>query len=255
MATFDPAPEEWLTPERLRLLEDQFGAARSTLAIAGLLPRAVELWLRQQLAAEAPWSAEERQAAIEARKESWLASHDPAAQGLLCDELAIKLAVAPCCLRCAEHEWEHRIETLFLERKEQLDRASCRLLRVADKGLALELYHRIKAGEESFASLAFRYGEGPEQQQGGLIPLQPLSGMPMGLDGVLPKLEPGELMPPTRLGDQVALVQLETFQPASLDATSRKLLLGWELNRWLASAGILVLAQLRCDHRTESITP
>ena len=79
MAPFDPAPEEWLTPERLRLLEDQFGAARSTLAIAGLLPRAVELWLRQQLAAEAPWSAEERQAAIEALKEA-RGDHDPRAE-------------------------------------------------------------------------------------------------------------------------------------------------------------------------------
>ena len=255
MASFDPAPEEWLSPERLRLLEDQLGPARSSLAIAGLLAKAVELWLRQQLAAEAPWSAGERLAVIEARREAWLASHDPATQGLLDPELATKLAVAPGCLRWAEAHWGHRVETLFLERKEQLDRASCRLLRVADKGLALELYHRIKAGEESFASLSFRYGEGPEQQQGGLISLQPLAAMPMGLGGVLIKLEPGELLPPTRLGEQVALVQLETFQPASLDATSRKLLLGGELNRWLASAGALALAHLRCLQRIVAITP
>ena len=255
MAHFNPAPEEWLSHERLRLLEDQLGPARSSLAIAGLLAKAVELWLRQQLAAEAPWSAEERRAVIEARREAWLASPDPATQGLLDPELATKLAVVPGCLRWAEAHWGHRVETLFLERKEQLDRASCRLLRVADKGLALELYHRIKAGEESFASLAFRYGEGPEQQQGGLIPLQPLAAMPMGLGGVLANLQPGELLPPTRLGEQVALVQLETFQPASLDATSRKLLLGGELNLWLASAGALALANLRCPQRIEPITP
>jgi parvulin-like peptidyl-prolyl isomerase len=255
MEIFDPTPEEWLTPERLRLLDEQLGPARSSLAIAGLLPKAVERWLRQQLAADAPWSADERLAAIETRREAWLASHNPLAQGLLDEEVTTKLAVAPGCLCWAEALWGHRVETLFLERKEQLDRASCRLLRVADKGLALELYHRIKAGEESFAALAFRYGEGPEQQQGGLIPLQPLAAMPMGLGGVLTKLEPGELLPPTRLGEQVALVQLETFQPASLDASSRQLLLGSELNRWLASAGGLVLAHLMCPQRIEAITP
>ena len=255
MDNFDPAPEEWLSPQRLRLLDEQLGPARSSLAIAGLLAMAVERWLRQQLAAEAPWSAEERQAVIEARREAWLASHDPAGQGLLDAEVDTKLAVAPGCQGWAEAHWGHRVETLFLERKEQLDRASCQLLRVADKGLALELYHRIKAGEESFATLAFRYGEGPEQQQGGLIPLQPLAAMPMGLGGVLTKLEPGELLPPTRLGQQVALVQLETFQPAVLDASSRQLLLGDELNRWLASAGGLVLAHLKSPQRIEAIIP
>ena len=255
MPVFDPAPEEWLNPARRHLLEEQLGAARRTLAISGLLSRAVELWLRQQLAAEAPWHANERLAAVQSRRDDWLASHDPATHGLTEGELDAKLAVAPGCQSWAEARWGHRVEALFLEHKDQLDQASCRLLRVSDKGLALELYHRIKAGEDTFASLAFRYTEGPERQQGGLIPLQRLAAMPLGLGEVLPRLEPGELLPPTRLGEQVAVVQLESYHPATLDATTRKRLLSDELSRWLTATGALAMAHLRCPNSIEAITP
>ncbi|MCP9941953.1 peptidylprolyl isomerase [Cyanobium sp. ATX 6E8] len=254
-APLDPDPASWLTAERLQQLEADLLAARSTLAVAGLLPRAVDLWLRQQLAAEAPWSSEDCQQAIAAREPEWRAKADPEALGLLESEVATKLAVAPGCQSWAEARWGHRLETLFLQRKHQLDRASCRLLRVADKGLALELYHRIKAGEESFAALSRRYGEGPERAQGGLIPLQPLAAMPLGLGKVLPRLEPGELLPPTRLGEQVAIVQLELFKPARFDAASRQQLLAAELDQWLRATGALALAHLRCPHRIEAVIP
>ena len=254
-APLDPDPALWLSPLRLQQLETDLLAARSTLAIAGLLPRVVDLWLRQQLAAEAPWSQQDRQQAISAREQEWRTKADPAALGLLDREIATKLAVMPGCQSWAEARWGHRLETLFLQRKHQLDRASCRMLRVADKGLALELYHRIKAGEESFAALAHRFGEGPERAQAGLIPLQPLSSMPLGLGKVLPRLEPGELLPPSRLGEQVALVQLEQFKPARFDAASRQRLLAAELDQWLKAAGALALAHLRCPHRVEAVIP
>ena len=254
-APLDPDPAEWLSLARQQQLEADLLAARSTLAVAGLLPRAVDLWLRQQLAAEAPWSPEDRQQAIATREPDWRAKTDPEALGLLESEVATKLAVEPGCQSWAEARWGHRLETLFLQRKQQLDRASCRLLRVADKGLALELYHRIKAGEESFAVLSQRFGEGPERGQGGLIPLQPLATMPLGLGKVLPRLEPGELLPPTRLGEQVALVQLEQFLPARFDAASRQRLLAAELDQWLKAAGALALAHLRCPQRIDAVIP
>jgi parvulin-like peptidyl-prolyl isomerase len=236
-------------------LEQDLGAARPCLAISGMLGGAVEGWLRQQIAAEAPWSEVERQTAVASRQEAWLAKADPASLGLLEPEVALKLAIAPGCLRWSEAQWGHRLESLFLERKAELDQASCRLLRVGDKGLALELYHRIKAGEESFAAVAFRHGEGPERHQGGLIPLQPLTSLPLGLAAVVPRLEPGELLPPTRLGEQVALLQLESFQPARFDANSRQQLLAGELNRWLKATGAQAIAHLMCFQRVDAITP
>ena len=251
----DPDPAEWLTPARLQQLLTDLEAARACLAVAGLLPRAVEAWLRQQLAAEAPWPAGEPEQLVAERSSAWLAQVDPDRLGLLEPEVAIKLAVGPGCSHWAQARWGHRLETLFLQRKAELDRASCRLLRVADKGLALELYHRIKAGEESFAVIAQRFGEGPERKQAGLIPLQPLASMPLGLAKVLPRLEPGELLPPTRLGEQVAVVQLETWKPARFDPSSREALLAGELDRWLKAAGKLAVAHLRCPHHLDAVIP
>ena len=253
--SLDPDPAEWLSPARLQQLDSDLLAARSTLALAGLLPRAVDFWLRQQIAAEAPWSSEERLSAIASRESGWKASVDLATLGLLDSEVPLKLAVAPGCHHWAEARWGHRLETLFLERKGDLDRASCRLLRVRAKGLALELFHRVKAGEDTFASLARRFGDGPEQSNDGLIPLQPLSSMPLGLAKVLPKLEPGELMPPSRLGQHFALVQLEQFKPARFDDSSRQRLLAAELDVWLKITGGLALAHLRCPHNIDSVVP
>ncbi len=251
----DPDPAEWLTPARLDQLLNDLGNARHCLAVGGLLRRVVESWLRQQLAAEAPWPQGEPEQQIEQRRGSWLAKVDPDALGLLEPEVAIKLAVAPGCHCWAEARWGHRLETLFLERKAQLDRASCRLLRVADKGLALELFHRIKAGEVSFAAVATTHGEGAERSQAGWIPLQPLASMPLGLASVLPRLVPGELLPPTRLGKQVAIVQLEQWKPARFDAASQEALLSDELGRWLKTAVDLAVAHLRCPNALEAVIP
>ena len=251
----DPDPTEWLSPSRLEQLKGDLLSARSSLAMAGLLPRAVNHWLRQQLAAEAPWSTESRQGVIDARESKWRESVDIDALGLLDNEVPLKLAIAPGCQCWAEAHWGHRLESLFLQRKSDLDKASCRLLRVRDKGLALELFHRIKAGEDSFSALARRFSEGPEKAKDGLIPLQSLASLPFGLDKVLPKLEPGELMPPSRLGKYVAIVQLEVFKSACFDESTRNRLLAAELDRWLESVGAIALAHLKCPYPIDAVIP
>lgn len=254
-APLDPDPAVWFNAERLKQLESDLLSARATLALSGLLPRAVDLWIRQQIAEEAPWSPDERQVAISARELTWRSSHDPSALGLMDCEVPLKLAVAPGCLSWAEAQWGHRLETLFLQHKSRLDKASCRLLRVTDKGLALELFHRIKAGEETFEDLARRFGEGPEKNLDGLIPLQPLSSMPYGLEKVLPKLKAGEVTPPSRLGQHVAVVQLKKFLSASFDDSSRQRLLADELDYWLKDAGSIALSHLMYLHRIDAVIP
>ena len=76
--------------------------------------------------------------------------------------------------RWSRDQWNHRLDSLFLKCKDQLDRASCRFLRVREKRIASELYYRIKAGETTFATAANEFSEGPERNSGGFIPLQPL---------------------------------------------------------------------------------
>lgn len=223
-APLDPRPAAWLTPARLQRLRQQLAAAAPLLRSAGLLEPALNHWVRQELAQEmgqAPLGQ-----AVEAQAEP----------GQLLRE---------SCLRWADQQWRPRLKSLYLERKTMLDRASCRLLRLRDKHLALEIYHRIRAGEARFESLAALHGEGPERLQGGLLPLQPMGKLPLGLPVVLQRLRPGELTMPQRLGAGFALVQLEQLEPACLDAATEQLLLTQELDAWVAAVVAAGMAELQ----------
>lgn len=250
---FDPDPVIWLTESRLKQLERDLLSSRYTLALGGGLVTALRDWLRQQLALEAPWSDEERSKIISERKKKWKNKLNLEDLGLSNIELGVALCVDPGCEAWAAHQWNHRLESLFLKHKSELDCASCRLLRVSDKGLAIELYHQIKSKENSFDVLSFRYGMAPEKNNGGLIPLQQLSKLPYGLDKILPKLSPGEVLRPQRLGEHLALVQLETWQPAVFNEASKRMLLTAELEKWLEAAGKIVLAHLKCAHSIEVV--
>ena len=119
----------------------------------------------------------------------------PIAETLIQIYLRAKLRVGPAAARWCKEQWGHRLDSLFLQTKNQLDRASCRLIRLRNKSLATELYHRIKAKEVSFAEAAREFGEGPEKHKDGLITLRPLGSMPFGLAPVLDSPKPGTIKP------------------------------------------------------------
>ena len=50
----------------------------------------------------------------------------------------------------------------FLNNKDLLDKASCKIIRVNDQGLALEIFHRLLNKEDNFEMLSILYGQGPE---------------------------------------------------------------------------------------------
>lgn len=233
----DPSPDEWLTPERLWRLDQVLQQAAPFLAMAGLLAKALGYWIRlelaQEIAQDSSWPEAERLQELERLEREWRQHKDPSQLGLTDQQLKQKLLVAPGSLRWARRQWGHRLESLYLQNKQLLDRASCRLLRLNDKHLAHELYHQIRAGEASFEQLSLQHGQGPERLQGGLLPLQPLAKLPLGLGPLLQRLRPGQLTPPQRLGDGFALVQLECFEPAPFDAASEEQLLAMELQNWI----------------------
>jgi hypothetical protein len=252
----DPEPERWLTAERLQRVQDQMGQALPLLRRGGLLSKTLAYWVRTELAVEmelgSTWPEPEREEELDQLDQAWRANHNPDDWGLSDQELRRKLLVAPACRRWARQQWQHRLESLYLERKDQLDRASCRLLRVSDPHLALELFHRLRAGEDSFEALSFQYGEGPERLQGGLLPLQPLAKLPYGLAPLLPTLEVGELVAPQPLGERFAMVQLEQLEPAQLDSKMEILLLDQELNAWIFAVVNRLQALLSSAFSTEA---
>lgn len=129
--------------------------------------------------------------------------------------------------------WGPKLESYFLSRKGQLDKVIYSLLRVQDLGLAQELYFRVLEGEQMFAELARTHSQGPEAQTDGLIGPVELSVPHPNLAKMLSISQPGQLMPPTRIGEWIVVVRLERFIPAQLDESMRRRLLNEFFNQWI----------------------
>ena len=142
-----------------------------------------------------------------------------------------------------EEQWGHRLESYFLQRKEQLDRVSYSMIRLKDGGAAREIYHRLTEEEQSFAELAREYSQGTEAKNGGLIGAMPMD-MPHPIIARMLKLsQPGQLWPPTQVEEWIVIVRLEKLIPAQLDDRMRWRLLHELFNNWLSGQ----LNQIKID--------
>ncbi len=129
--------------------------------------------------------------------------------------------------------WGNKLESYFLSRKSKLDKVIYSLIRTKEVGIAQELYFRIREGEQSFAELAREYSQGPEAQTGGLIGPVEMSTPHPALAKALSVSQPGQVWPPTRLGEWLVIVRLEKFIPAQLDEPMRRQLLHELFSAWL----------------------
>lgn len=124
-----------------------------------------------------------------------------------------------------EENWGDRLQTFFLQQKDQLDRVVYSMIRVKNAELAQELYFRICDDGASFASLAKQYSEGKEAQTGGLVGPVELKVPHPTLAKMLQVSEENQLWSPTKIGDWFVIVRFEKGIPAQLDATMRQRLL------------------------------
>ena len=128
-----------------------------------------------------------------------------------------------------------KVDTYFLQRKDDLDRASYSLLRVKDLHLAQELFFRIQDGEASFAEVAQQYSGGQEAQMGGTIALHELSVIHPTLAQKVRSIRVGELTYPIQIADWFTIVKLEKYLPAQLDDPMRTRLIEELFDRWIQS--------------------
>ncbi len=129
--------------------------------------------------------------------------------------------------------FNHRVDSYFLQRKSQLDRASYSLLRVKDSHLAQELFFRLEAGEATFTELVKQYSQGQEAETGGLIGPHELSIPHPTLAQKIRSLKPGRLSPPLQVADWIVIVKLEKYFPAQLDEKMRARLIEELHDRWI----------------------
>lgn len=129
--------------------------------------------------------------------------------------------------------WGHKLEAHFLTYKAQLDQVTYSLIRTADPEAAQELYFRIQAQEATFAELAPQYSQGPEAETAGLLGPVPLTQPHPAIAEKLARSKPGQLLPPTRIGDWYVILRLEKWLPAQLDDPTRQKLLDDLFDAWI----------------------
>ena len=129
--------------------------------------------------------------------------------------------------------WEDQVDAYFIKRKSQLDRVVYSLIRVEKPEVAQELYFRIKDDENTFSALAMEYSQGTEAQTGGLIGPVEINAPHPKIAQILATCQPGQLVPPTRVGEWIVIVRLENYLSAKLDKPMRQRMLDELFNRWL----------------------
>ncbi|MEL4897260.1 peptidylprolyl isomerase [Crocosphaera sp. Alani8] len=131
--------------------------------------------------------------------------------------------------------WGDQLEPYFVKCKGQLDRVVYSLIRTKDPGVAQELYFRIQEGENTFSDLAREYSEGSEAQTGGLLGPVELNTPHPKIAQILAASRPGQLSPPTPVGDWWIILRLEKYVSAQLDDNTKQRLLNELFQGWLVS--------------------
>lgn len=132
-----------------------------------------------------------------------------------------------------QQTWGEQLESYYLKRKNQLDKVLYSLIRTKNAGEAQELYFRICEGESDFADLARQFSQGTEANTGGLIGPVELNVPHPEIAQKLLTSQPGQVLPPTRIGEWIVILRLEKYITAQLDENLRRRLLDELFNQWL----------------------
>jgi parvulin-like peptidyl-prolyl isomerase len=132
-----------------------------------------------------------------------------------------------------QQTWGHKVESYFLKRKSQLDRAVYSLIRTSNIGIAQEIYFRTIDGEQTFAEAASKYSEGVEAQTGGAIGPVELSVPHPAIAHLIATQPLGRVCPPIQIDRWYAIVRPDRIIPAQMDAPMRQRLLDELFQIWL----------------------
>ena len=143
-----------------------------------------------------------------------------------------------------------RLEPLFLERKSNLDRVIYSMIRVRERAKVFELHLRLEEEEATFADLASKYSEGPEQQSNGLIGPMELGRINPLLGERLRISTPGQLWPPFEGEGWWVLLRHERHLPAKLDQPMQQRLLNEMYETWMREQVSAALDELQIGGST-----
>ena len=146
-------------------------------------------------------------------------------------------------VRYREERWGPRANSLYLQHKERYDLIVYRRLQCADADVMQEVYFRLKDREESWESLAQQFNRGNTSATGRIGPV-PVGTLEEAVLSALRQQGPGRVCRPINLGKQVAVVELETFQPSAFNDELRTRILREEFEQWLQQECSKMLSKL-----------
>ncbi len=132
-----------------------------------------------------------------------------------------------------EECWGSQIDAQFQSHRDRLDRVLFSIIQTQDVEVIQELYFRLQEEEADFAQLATEYSQGPEAQTNGLVGPMEVRNLNPKLAHVLRASQPGQISPPFRVDQWVAIARLERYLPAALDTGLRQRLLDEAFERWV----------------------
>ncbi len=180
---------------------------------------------------------------------NWLIENQTSKKELL-HQLSLPLKISKLAL----DEFGIKAEARFLERKEELDQVSYRLLRVKDSGLAHELYLQLEANETDFETLATDFSEGPEQRSKGLVGPASLKKAHPKLQKLLRTATPGVVLEPIVIEQWWVVARVEDRHEASFDDNMRQGMASELLEDWLTNETKAVVKSL-CGAEDRSSLP
>jgi parvulin-like peptidyl-prolyl isomerase len=133
-------------------------------------------------------------------------------------------------------KWENQVESYFCQRKSQIDRVVFSMIRVKEIDVAEEIYFRLVAEESSFVEQAPLHSEGIEAKTKGISGPVEFGKLDPILANALITLQPGEVLPPLRIGEWWVVLQLESIISAQLDLEMHQYLTEELYNQWIYEA-------------------
>ena len=135
-----------------------------------------------------------------------------------------------------EKAFGNRIKSVFLEKKDALDRVEYSLIRVKSNNLANEIFQRIYENESSFGEMAAEFSLGPEKKTGGKIGPISLNAPDPEISELLRTSDVGQLISPIKIGDLFLILKLDKVINAKLDKNMFKKLLLIEGDNFIKSS-------------------
>lgn len=211
------------------------------LARYGMLPQLAKEIILENAIADVECSPEEQQVmcnrfyqqnqlTTEAKIQAWLEQN-----GMTREQLEARVVKELKLEKYKQQTWGAKVDSYYLKAKGRLDRVVYSLIRTKDAGIAQELYFRIQNHENSFAELARQYSEGTEAQTGGLIGPVELNVPHPQIGQMLMTSQPGQVWPPTQIGEWIIILRLEEKIDAQLDQATQQRILNELFQGWLIS--------------------